>query len=114
MLEIFISLFMILLAYGWTQVVRHHPDWPIGSKYFRLLIALGIVLWTAYACFMLADSCVCQSAFEIVIQTLVILAALASATTVGVLVYSIEYDVFFAIHCHRRSRHEDEEIPNGN
>lgn len=113
MLEIYISLFMILLAYGWTQVVRHHPGWPIGSKHFRLILALGIVLWTTYACFTFAEGCVCSSASEIVIHILVILAALASATTVGVLVYNIEYDVFFAIHCRRRQKFRDEKVHHG-
>lgn len=113
MLEIYISLFMILLAYGWTQVVRHHPGWPIGSKHFRLILALGIVLWTTYACFTFAEGCVCASASEIVIHILVILAALASATTVGVLVYNIEYDVFFAIHCRRRQKFRDEKVHHG-
>lgn len=113
MLEIYISLFMILLAYGWTQVVRHHPGWPIGSKHFRLILALGIVFWTTYACFTFAEGCVCASASEIVIHILVILAALASATTVGVLVYNIEYDVFFAIHCRRRQKFRDEKVHHG-
>lgn len=104
--EMLLTLIIISVSYAWTEAFRINKKVPIGSNLFRLILAIFIVLWTSYSCFVLASESLSLSAFEAMFQTIVMLVALICALIVALLLYKIEYDVYVGLQFRRRTNKE--------
>ena len=105
MLEICGLVFLNLLVFAWYVGVDKYGRFPVGPRYLRAALALGVVAWYVYAIGAFIEEMgyfLTMTMTECVILSMVICSGFACSMIGALMLCTLEYEINLCIYCRRR------------